>query len=241
MRVKRLAAAVLAALLAGPVSAGDIAAFSPIGFSPDGSIFAFEEYGIQDGSGFPYSNIYAINTVDDTFLPGTPIRTRIDNEEAGVGAARAQSLAQAQAWIAKHRLADFPGQIVAFDPVSEVSADPHRIRYRAFPAEPAFGEPFTLQIEELEEAPPAACKDVVKAVKGFRLLLTERDGAAVKETVYEDGHVPASRNCPTGYRLGGVMTYQPTNGDTLHMALVMVMSHGFEGRDGRWIALPVRP
>ncbi|NKN36517.1 DUF2259 domain-containing protein [Agrobacterium sp. a22-2] len=241
MRVKRLAAAVLAALLAGPVSAGDIAAFSPIGFSPDGSIFAFEEYGIQDGSGFPYSNIYAINTVDDTFLPGTPIRTRIDNEQAGVGAARAESLVQAQVWIAKHKLTDHPGQMVAFDPVSEVGADPHSIRYRPFPAEPAIGEPFTLQIEELEEAPPAACKDVVKTVKGFRLLLTERDGAAVKETVYQDSHVPASRNCPTGYRLGGVMTFQPTNGDTLHIALVMVMSHGFEGRDGRWIALPVRP
>jgi len=65
---------------AAPAVAGDIAALQSIGFSVDGSVYAFEEYGIQDGSGFPYSNIYVIDTVKDVYLPGTPIRVRLDDE-----------------------------------------------------------------------------------------------------------------------------------------------------------------
>ena len=42
-----------AMLFAGSTSAADIASVRPIGFSSDGAVFAFEEYGIQDGSGFP--------------------------------------------------------------------------------------------------------------------------------------------------------------------------------------------
>ncbi|MGE6786024.1 DUF2259 domain-containing protein, partial [Ensifer adhaerens] len=42
-----------AAATASPALAGDYAALQPIGFSADGNVFAFEEYGVQDGSGFP--------------------------------------------------------------------------------------------------------------------------------------------------------------------------------------------
>ena len=45
--------------------AGDFAKREIHGFSVDGGLFAFEEYGVQDGSGFPYSNIYVIDTATD--------------------------------------------------------------------------------------------------------------------------------------------------------------------------------
>ena len=61
------ATALLAASLAfaAPASAGDRAQFNPIGFSEDGRYFAFEEFGIQDGSGFPYSNTFIIDLPAD--------------------------------------------------------------------------------------------------------------------------------------------------------------------------------
>lgn len=65
---------VAAVAAASPTFAGDYAALQPIGFSADGNVFAFEEYGVQDGSGFPYSTIYVIDTRDDSFLPGAPVR-----------------------------------------------------------------------------------------------------------------------------------------------------------------------
>ncbi|MBB4572913.1 hypothetical protein [Rhizobium lentis] len=48
----------LAAALAGlpGVSlAGDIASIQPIGFSADGKVFAFQEFGLKEGSNVPYS------------------------------------------------------------------------------------------------------------------------------------------------------------------------------------------
>jgi predicted secreted protein len=36
---------------------GDYADRTILGFSPDGGIFAFEEFGVGDGSGYPYATI----------------------------------------------------------------------------------------------------------------------------------------------------------------------------------------
>ncbi len=70
----RLAHALLAAVaMLLPVAAGasDVSQFAPIGFSEDGKIFAFEEFGVQDGSGFPYSSIFVIDLVRDAFVDGS--------------------------------------------------------------------------------------------------------------------------------------------------------------------------
>ncbi|RYC12282.1 DUF2259 domain-containing protein [Ciceribacter ferrooxidans] len=229
------------ALAATPALAGDIAGFRSIGFSGDGKIYAFEEYGVQDGSGFPYSNIYFLDTVKDAYLPGTPIRVRIDDEQAGLGAARAEAAQKASPLIESNGLADEPGQVVTLNPMTEVDSDAHRLRYLPFPGDPPFGKPHTLALEEYALPPPPACKDIVDEVKGFRLRLTERDGAASDDLVHEDDRLPASRNCATGYRLAGVVTHTPSGTPPVHMALVLVLSFGFEGRDGRWIAVPVHP
>ena len=62
--------------VAGSAAAGDTASLSVLGYSPDGKVFAFEEYGIFDGSGFPYSNIYFIDTYRRMLTPaGKPDET----------------------------------------------------------------------------------------------------------------------------------------------------------------------
>lgn len=225
----------------GPAFAGDIAAFQTLGFSPDGKIFAFEQYGIQDGSGFSYSEIFVIDTEKDSYLPGTPYRVRVDDEASGLSVARSKSRDQAHPLLQQHHTADHPGSLVAFNPVTELDATPHRMRYRAYPAEPAFGGAYALELDEFDQEPPAACKDITETVKGFRLRLAESDDKPADVMLHEDTNVPQSRRCPTGYRLGGVMTFHPMQGEPVHVALVLVLSYGFEGRDGRWIAIPYRP
>ena len=75
-RVRRLAggltllAGMALAALPVPAAAGEFAQVDLLGFSRSGSHFAFEEYGVQDGSGFPYSNIYVIDVGDDSWVPG---------------------------------------------------------------------------------------------------------------------------------------------------------------------------
>lgn len=230
-----------AVLAAFPALAGDIATFQSIGFSQDGSIYAFEEFGIQDGSGFPYSNIFLIDTVNDTYLAGTPIRVRLDVENAGLSKARAEAMKKARPLIDKHDLFDNPGDIVAFNPVTELDSASDRLRYRAYPADPAFGNPYALKLESFKVAPTGHCIDMVDQLIAFRLKMTEKAGTPANDLLPEDKDVPASRGCTTGYRLGGVVTYAAIAGSSVHMALVQVFSAGFEGNDGRWIAVPVRP
>ncbi|RUU09269.1 DUF2259 domain-containing protein, partial [Mesorhizobium sp. M6A.T.Ca.TU.002.02.2.1] len=104
--------------------AGDVAELEILGFTGDGGAFAFEEYGVQDGSGFPYANRYYINTADDSFLKGTPIRVRLDDENATLEAARVAARQKGEAIIKQAELTANRGITAGFNPVTELSADP---------------------------------------------------------------------------------------------------------------------
>ena len=47
-------------LMGGPALAMEQATFKFLGFSQDGQYAAYEQYGYQDGSGFPYSEIIVL-------------------------------------------------------------------------------------------------------------------------------------------------------------------------------------
>jgi len=70
----RLAASLVAigALAASPAFAGDRANLNILGYSEDGRYFAFEEYGVHDGSGGNYSDIYVIDLPADKWTYGSP-------------------------------------------------------------------------------------------------------------------------------------------------------------------------
>ena len=227
--------------LSSIATAGDIAQFQSLGFSADGRIYAFEEYGIQDGSGFPYSNLYFIDTQTDRFLPETPVKTRLDDEQVPLSKVRRQSLRAAQGLIDTYDFSSNPGALAAFNPLTELGPGATEIRYLAFPAAPPVGKPYTLRLEELPLPVPANCREVIDKAAGFQLRMTENDGQPAADVVHADDAIPASRGCAIGYRLGGVVTFAPRQGSAVHMALVHVLSYGFEGNDGRWIAVPVHP
>ena len=241
--LKRAAGAILASLLAATAaSAGDFSAFQSLGFSPDGKVYAFEEFGVQDGSGFPYSNVYFIDTEKDAYLPGTPIRVRIDSEEADIAKARADSRDKAKGLVEQHKVLSNPGLLAAFNPMGEVGVDQKRLEYLQYAVEPTPGGPFALTLEEIPLAVSEQCRDITPdGGKGFRLKLVKRDGEAADKVLHEDSRVPDSRACPTSYQISGALTFHPLAGEPVHVALVLVRSFGFEGSDGRWIAVPFRP
>ncbi|MDK1489496.1 DUF2259 domain-containing protein [Sinorhizobium sp. 7-81] len=221
--------------------AGDYAALQPIGFSSDGNVFAFEEYGVQDGSGFPYSTIYVLDTRNDTFLPGAPVRAVIEKDGGALHEARREAHHRAAPLIDAYRLADAPGIFAAYNPVTEGSSAAHTLNYDAFPADEPFRKTYTLKLEEKSFEPQGVCSSFLKEVKGFRLTMTEKAGKPATDVLQEDARIPESRRCPTGYRIGGVVTRVNDDGSEVHVVMVLVKSLGFEGStDGRWIALPVR-
>lgn len=232
---------VLAALQLHTTSAraGDAAELNMLGFTADGGVFAFEEYGIQDGSGFPYANRFYIDVATDSFLPGTPIRARLDDESASLEDARAQARAQGEAIVPEAVLAANRGFTAGFNAITELSADPHRMAVNPRPVVPPIDRPVEFRIEEIALEQPERCEHFGPVV-GYRLIRLGATPGETAQLLHEDGSIPASRNCPLGYRIGAVQTFFPEGGDPVFAVVIAIRSVGFEGPDHRWIAVPGR-
>lgn len=223
---------------AGGASAGDTASLNVLGYSPDGKVFAFEEYGVYDGSGFPYSSIYFIDTVEDKFLPGTPIRVSVD-EEGPVGKVRETARDKAAALTAKYQLADNPGVIVAYNMTSEIDTDPYKVRFYSFVSAPPHDYTNTLVLTEKDFPISPDCAGFADSYRGFTLTLTEYQGQPTNTVLHDDTNVPKSRSCANTYRIGAVVSSEIR--EVTMMAMILVGSYGFEGNDRRWIAVPIKP
>lgn len=226
-----------------PAKAGDAATLNVLGFSSDGAIFAFEEYGVQDGSGFPYANRYYIDTATDTFLPGSPIRKRIDDETASVAEARAQARAVGETTISDALLAANGGVLAGFNPITEIGADPFRMVVNPRPVNPPIDAPLEVRLTELSFLAEPPCDGVTDASIGFRLVKIDPTPGGSTELLNEDESVPSSRGCPLGYAIGGIQTFYPDKADPVFAVLIAIRLFGFEGPDFRWMAVtaPMMP
>jgi predicted secreted protein len=231
---------IFAALTASSAYAGDVAEMRPLGFSPDGRFFAFEQFGEQDGSGFPYAEIQVIDTETDDYVAGTPIRVLIKHETTSVGEARRENLKQANSLLEAHKIGDDPGHLVAFAPIGELSESPHDLRYQPFPSFYVSENVYQISLEEFDAEGEKLCTGMDVKVRGFSLSLADAAKPDDRREVYRDDSIPKSRNCPSAYVVGGVVTPGPGS-DGPHMIMVQVVSLGFEGNNLRWLADPVKP
>jgi predicted secreted protein len=218
-----------------PAFAGDRALLDVIGFSEDGRFFAFEEYGVQDGSGFPYSNIYVVDVIKDDWF-GPPTRVLIEDETAGRFAARTEAMAKAAPLIAETGI-DYPADMIAVQGDGE-GGDGLTLDFSTpgyFPGETS--DPLALALEMFPVDSPQPCEDYLgEKAKGFELTLTEGDTVT---SLHQDADtIPGSRGCPTTYRIYAVVVPQyfpPEHG----VAIISVYPFGFEGPDRRFIAVPL--
>lgn len=226
--------ALIAAICLGGTAAGaaEFADREILGFSPDGTYFAFEEYGVQDGSGFPYSNIYIVDTATDEWVEGTPVRVRVDDELADLTAVRAQAYAEVVGTIASLSIG-VAGSHVVDNPVTEL-AESTNIDFLLYPISPLPTEGWTLRIEDIP-LPASGCPEGYgDTYVGFDLWLTRPDGAS--DLINHDTAIPASRVCPLRYTISDVVAFDGANGTVLAI-LINVFSLGFEGPDRRFLAV----
>jgi predicted secreted protein len=238
MKIRPAFLATFIAFFPAAASAGDAAKLDIIGFSKDGSVFAFEEYGIQDGSGFPYANRFYIDTATDKYLAKTPVRIRLDDENASVEDARDKTGRDAQGVtaLADEELRANAGDTVASNPVTEQSADPFKVTVNPRFVFPAIDAALNLKLEEIVVPPGESCKNIGQ-IKGFRLTLVEEKQDAQPVVLHEDTSIPTSRGCPLGYSIGAVQTFYPDAGKPVLAVLIAVRGQGFEGPDHRWLAV----
>jgi len=154
----RLASALLfLAITATAAAAADNAERAAIGFSPDGRYFAFEQYGVQDGSGFPYSEIFVIDLDANQWVKGSPFRARIEDEAALVSSVRAKAAKSAASLIGQLKTAE-PGDALAAQLPTQAVADRHRIG-------------FDLSEPDQTEGRPLHAEPRTRAVRRSRKLL----------------------------------------------------------------------
>lgn len=214
-------------------NSGDFARVEILGFSKNGQTFSFEEYGIQDGSGFPYSNIYLVGTKTDTWVSGSPFRKRFDNEsENGLQNVRAANFAAASSLLSQKGIAG-KGTTVGHNPVTELNANHYKMHVNPRLTVPPIVEPLLFTLTEIP-LPNAQCASYGADTKGFKLSVQHKGHTKI---INHDISIPNSRNCPLKYHIEQVITYYPPGKPASYAVLVLMQTHGFEGPNGRYIAV----
>ncbi len=227
-------AALLIALAIGfPAVAGDFAKRDIIGFSADGSRFAFEEYGQQDGSGFPYSHIYVIDTAIDRWTDGSPFRVIVKDETASIEEARKQAHAEAMAALAPITEA---GTVIATNSHLEVVGDPYRMVAQPRYYQSSYPDLVEYRIEKKFFQGPEICRDW-GITFGFTLKQLFTAEGRTPTVLHADSGIPESRSCPLDYRFADIVTYFPEGGEPVVAILILMERVGFEGPDGRYLAV----
>ena len=230
-----LLAASLLILSAAPALAGDAAIPAFIGYSADGHYFAFEEFGVQDGSGFAYSNIYVVDLPADTWVNGSPFRSQAGDQspDQPLDEVRAEAMGQAR------EVLDALG---VRNPVDTLWLDGSRDgdgKAVAFSYGPILTEGNYLSLT-LTTSPATSSLDCVGFTGhpplGFKLTFAQDEGAG---TVRHDdgGKIPASRGCATDYRIHAVV--RPVDNYQHYVAIIATYPFGFEGPDRRFLAVPL--
>lgn len=212
---------------------GDFAKREIHGFSIDGGLFAFEEYGVQDGSGFPYSNIYVIDTTTDQWTAGSPFRAQLNDETKTVFDAREEAKILAGPVMKSF---ENRGNVVATNRSTELGIDSKRIIANPRIVVPPIDNAIEFRLEEVSFAGSARC-EAFGSTSGFRLLkIGTRDGDETM-LLHEDTSIPESRNCPLRYDLADLITYYPESQSPSFAVLVRMQTVGFEGPNGRYLAV----
>lgn len=225
-----------------PAAASDGAMRKVLGFSVDGRSFAFMQSGAQDGSGFPYADVFLIDTTTDTFaLP--PVHVLVEKDSATREQAEAEAMRRAGPALAARRVEPMGRRIGT---IAASRPDDEFFQPEAMKGEPIAAASMALTAAELGVEPkltltpirfdPPRCKDIESGrVVGFALTLARKDRPAFD--LHKDAQVPESRFCPRTYGLSEAYLYTPAGGPSVVAVLVEFYAMGFEGPDRRFLAV----
>ena len=238
--MKQLALAALGCLLF-PLSslAGDQANLQVLGFSEDAKYFAFVQFGIQDGSGFPYSEIYVLDAATDSWVKPSPFRRRDEVDETKgydperlLTETRSENRLAAQDLLASNAIAG-KGETVGSNPVTELSGNPFEMRVNPRFVVPPIDDKLKVSLAQFD-LPDETCSGYGAETKGFQLSVSY---GGEDRVLHLDETLPKSRGCATDYRIERVVTHFPENAPAVMAIFVHVSTLGFEGPDGRFIAV----
>lgn len=224
--------------------AGDTDKLAILGYSKDAHYFAFESYGVADGSGLGYSEIYIIDVKANAWVPGSPIRMRGEDENLTQAFARAGARKMAAPILSKFGV-EVPAIILAQNPITEIVADRRRMEFDSFhkgfgnstvaPGEAADNR-FVLTLTDYPLGANSDCLSETGARHGFSVQVKQTLSGKTL-VAHRDTSVPTSRGCPSAYEIEAVVA---TDDDATVgvIAIIAYYTQGFEGPDRKYIAVP---
>lgn len=240
--------AILAALCMSKAAwAADSASLGMMAYSPDNRYFAFEQLGVQDGSGYPYADIFIIDLQKNAWVQGTPIRRLLEDETARPGKVHAAAMDAAQTLISSLDITE-PAQYLADLPATEVGLSRTRVAFDRWynsiggasaPQKSDTSSRTTLTLTMRDLPTPADCSTYDEPVRGFALAVKRALDSGPEDIIHEDHDVPGSRGCPISYDIAAVVAPAGEPERSTLVAIIAVYTRGFEGYDRRFIAVPV--
>lgn len=227
----------LAALSASPALAGDFANLGFVGFSRDGRYLAIEEYGSQDGSGYPYANIYFIDTAKNTYA-APRVAVMIENESASEASARTRAAALAAAKLKRFGIVkDNSGKLLVAHLMTDTTYDDGSNKDSGLKV--TFDEEvWSMRRKGFYEIALKPVKTKVKDCEAYEqdtfmleLMLTDQS-TDTSRFLQKDTALPVARGCALSYSLQNVYLYKG-----LLAVLIQVYTQGFEGPDMRYMVV----
>ena len=234
--MKRLFLSLVAILVSGiPFAyAAEVAERHIQGFNSTGTVFVFEQYGVQDGSGFPYSEIYQLSTTSSAPI-FTPVKRIIQDESRPVGYARRRAR---RATIFFDGFLDM-GTHVFHHALNETPNTVTEARFSEIYATTIgnTGANYKVSVSQ-QVSPTPACADWTQGnEKTFQVTL-ENLTSNTTSTLWSSAFPGNFYNyvCPTEYSLADVVLYQRASTKKIAV-LVSVLVVGFEGPDRKFVAV----
>jgi predicted secreted protein len=216
---------------------GDFASLSVIGFSMDGRYLAYEEYGLQDASGYPYSNIYFIDTAKNAYA-APRVKVVIEDESGAEITARKRSAALAAKKLKQLAIVrGNTGRLIVSHLMTDQTYDDgtssstvDRVKF--------YEEVWSMHREGDYELVLTPVKIKMKDCSVYEedpvmieLKLTDHV-ADTSKFLQKDTTIPDSRGCPQYYRIQDVYLYKG-----LIAVFIGVFTQGFEGPDMRFMTV----
>jgi len=210
--------------------AGDAAGLSVWGFSQDGRYLAFEQFGVEDGSGLPYAEYYFIDVPNNAYATSPISADPKAFADKGLEAAINDAKTRAKPWFDKlHLQSPQAGIRVIHHPLTDLGADAYNVAFSSqTPLAGVDVDQYELTLNERNTE--QTCAGVAPAKILSLTLKNQHSGRSV--TLQNDARLPTSRGCVIRYRIQDVYTYED------HVAVfINLFSPGFEGENMRFMVI----
>lgn len=185
--------AVVTALAGIPAAASEQARVSVLGFSRDGSSFAFEQFGIAGPEGHPYSDLQILDSMSGLPVAGAPFRTTFAKRAPTPDVARSVTYNAAQRTITRLGIGEL-GTVLARG--SGDYTDPSAVEVPITIDTIGSG---TLRIVNGHSGDKTCAKMKIDA-KTLTVDVVDGAGVVLRRLVSEP-KIPPERFCPMGYAL----------------------------------------